>query len=82
MHVNFDFNVEGSGYPELRLPTLTEITFRPHSAYYYSFTATIRDGYKGRGVSLAQLARLIANTVYVERLTTLLSSRLSNIRTF
>jgi len=43
-------------------PTLTEITFRPHSAHCYSFTATIRDGYDGRGVSLAQLARLIAST--------------------
>ncbi|CZT41150.1 uncharacterized protein RSE6_00855 [Rhynchosporium secalis] len=43
------------------LPTLTEIIFRPHYAYYYAFTATIRDGYSGRGVSLAQVARLIAN---------------------
>ena len=44
------------------LPTLTEITFRLHSAHCYSFTATIWDGCDGRGVSLAQLARLIAST--------------------
>jgi hypothetical protein len=49
-------------------PTLTEITFRPYSAYCYSFTATIRDGYDGRGVSLVQLTRLIANTGYVEKI--------------
>ncbi|KAG9228076.1 hypothetical protein BJ875DRAFT_269787 [Amylocarpus encephaloides] len=47
------------------LLTLTEITFRPHSAHCYSFTATIRDGCDGRGVSLAQLARLIASTGHV-----------------
>jgi hypothetical protein len=49
-------------------PTLTEITFRPHSAHCYSFTATIRDGCDGRGVSLAQLARLIANTGHVGKI--------------
>ncbi|KAH6694352.1 hypothetical protein BKA61DRAFT_711903 [Leptodontidium sp. MPI-SDFR-AT-0119] len=49
-------------------PTLTEITFRPHSAHCYSFTAMIRDGCDGRGVSLAQLARLIANTGHVGKI--------------
>jgi hypothetical protein len=49
-------------------PTLTEITFRPHSAHCHSFTATIRDGCGGRGVSLAQLARLIANTGHVGKI--------------
>jgi hypothetical protein len=49
-------------------PTLTEITFRPHSAHCYSFTATIRDCCDGRGVSLAQLARLIASTGHVGKI--------------
>jgi hypothetical protein len=49
-------------------PTLTEITFRPHSAHYSSFTATIQDGCDGRRVSLAQLARLIANTGHVGKI--------------
>ena len=49
-------------------PTLTEITFRPHSAHYYSFTAVVRDGYNGRGVSLAHLAQLIANTGHVGKI--------------
>merc|ERR1711900_1181 len=49
-------------------PTLTEITFRPHSAHCYSFTATIWDGCDGRGVSLAQLARLIASTGHVGKI--------------
>jgi len=50
------------------LPTLTEITFRPHSAHCYSFTAIIQDGCDGRGVSLAQLARLIASIGHVEKI--------------
>merc|ERR1711900_149722 len=49
-------------------PTLTEITFRRHSAHCYSFTATIWDGCDGRGVSLAQLARLIASTGHVGKI--------------
>jgi hypothetical protein len=49
-------------------PTLTEITFRPHSAHCYSFTATIWDGCDGRGVSLVQLARLIASTGHVGKI--------------
>jgi hypothetical protein len=50
------------------LPTLTEITFRPHSVYYYSFTAVVRDGYNGREVSLAQVIRLITSTGYVGKI--------------
>jgi hypothetical protein len=56
--------------PSLRatLPTLTKITFRPHSTHYYSFIAMIQDGCDGRGVSLAQLARLIASTGHVGKI--------------
>jgi len=43
------------------LPTLTKVTFRPHSPHYYSFTAVIRDGGAERGVSFGQLAQLIAS---------------------
>ena len=49
-------------------PTLTEITFRPYSIHCYSFTATIWDGCDRRGVSLAQLARLIASTGHVGKI--------------
>jgi len=49
-------------------PTLTEITFRPHSAYCYSFTAVVRDGCDGRGVSLAQVVQLIASTGHVGKI--------------
>ncbi len=41
------------------LPTLVEITFRPHSPHCCSFTAVIRDGCDGRGVSFGQLISLI-----------------------
>jgi hypothetical protein len=43
------------------LPTLTEVTFRPHSPHCCSFTAVIRDGGAERGVSFGQVARLIAS---------------------
>jgi hypothetical protein len=36
------------------LPTLLEVTFRPQSPHYYSFTAVIRGGCDGRGVSFSQ----------------------------
>ncbi|KAH8787553.1 hypothetical protein F5882DRAFT_110926 [Hyaloscypha sp. PMI_1271] len=49
-------------------PTLTEITFRPHSAHCYSFTAVVRDGCDGRGVSLTQVVRLIASTGHVGKI--------------
>jgi hypothetical protein len=50
------------------LPTLTEVTFRPHSPNYYSFSAVIRDGCDGRGVSFGQLARLIASIGHVGKI--------------
>jgi len=61
-----DFNL--SSLSKATLPTLTEITFRPHSAHYYSFTATIWNSYDGREVSLVQLARLIASTGHVRKI--------------
>jgi hypothetical protein len=48
--------------------TLTEITFCPYSAYCYSFTATIRDGYDGQGVSLGQVVRFITSTGHVGKI--------------
>jgi hypothetical protein len=47
------------------LPMLTEVTFRPHSIYCYSFTAVIRDGCAERGVSFSQVVRLIASISHV-----------------
>jgi hypothetical protein len=40
-------------------PTLTEITFRPHSAHCYSFIATIREGCDGKWISLSHVIQLI-----------------------
>jgi hypothetical protein len=50
------------------LPTLTEVTFRPHSPYYCSFTAVIRDGCAERGVSFGQVSRLIESICYVGKI--------------
>jgi hypothetical protein len=50
------------------LPTLTEITFRPHSAHCFSFTAIVRDGCDGRGVSLGQVVRLMASIGHVGKI--------------
>jgi hypothetical protein len=50
---------------EATLPTLTEVTFRPHSPHNSSFTAVIRDDCDGRGVSFSQVARLIESIGYV-----------------
>ncbi|KAL5312933.1 hypothetical protein ACEPPN_019359 [Leptodophora sp. 'Broadleaf-Isolate-01'] len=50
------------------LPTLTEITFRPHSAHCYSFTATIQDGCDGPGLSLGQVVRLITSIGHVGKI--------------
>jgi hypothetical protein len=47
------------------LPTLTEVTFRPHSLHCCSFTAVIRDGCAERGVSLSQVIRLIVSIGHV-----------------
>ncbi|KAI9769831.1 MAG: hypothetical protein M1840_003825 [Geoglossum simile] len=50
------------------LPTLTKVTFRPHSLYCCSFTAVIRDGCDRRGVSFGQLAQLIESIGYVGKI--------------
>ncbi|KAI9770863.1 MAG: hypothetical protein M1839_003026 [Geoglossum umbratile] len=50
------------------LPTLTEVTFRPHSLYCCSSTAVIRDGCGGRGVSFGQLAQLIESIGHVGKI--------------
>jgi len=50
------------------LPTLTEVTFRPHSPHCCSFTAVIRDGGAERGVSFGQVARLIASIGHVGKI--------------
>jgi hypothetical protein len=50
------------------LPTLTEVTFRPHSPHCCSFTAVIRDGSAERGVSFGQLAQLIASIGHVGKI--------------
>jgi hypothetical protein len=50
------------------LPTLTEITFRPRSPHSCSFTAVVRDGHEGQGVSFSQLAQLIEGIGYVGKL--------------
>jgi hypothetical protein len=50
------------------LPTLTEVTFRPHSPHCCSFTAVIRDGGAKRGVSFGQLAQLIASIGHVGKI--------------
>ena len=50
------------------LPTLTEVTFRPHSPHCCSFTAVIRDGCAERGVSFSQVVRLIASIGHVGKI--------------
>jgi hypothetical protein len=50
------------------LPTLTEVTFRPHSSHCGSFTAAIREGCDGRGVSFSQVAQLIARIGHVGKI--------------
>ena len=50
------------------LPTLTEVTFRPHSLHFCSFTAVIQDGCDGRGVSFSQVARLIESIGHVGKI--------------
>jgi hypothetical protein len=50
------------------LPTLTEVTFRPHSPHCCSFIAVIRDGSAERGVSFNQVARLIASIGHVGKI--------------
>jgi hypothetical protein len=50
------------------LPTLVEVTFRPHSPHYCSFTAVVRDSCDGRGVSFSQLTRLVENMGYIGKI--------------
>ncbi|KAH8745457.1 hypothetical protein BGZ57DRAFT_237292 [Hyaloscypha finlandica] len=50
------------------LPTLTEVTFCPHSQHCYSFTAVIREGCDGRGVSFSQVAQLIASIGHIGKI--------------
>ncbi|PMD12283.1 hypothetical protein NA56DRAFT_500197 [Hyaloscypha hepaticicola] len=50
------------------LPTLTEVTFRPHSIRCCSFIAVVRDGCDGRGVSFSQLAQLIESVGHVGKI--------------
>ncbi|KAI9652875.1 MAG: hypothetical protein M1829_001364 [Trizodia sp. TS-e1964] len=50
------------------LPTLTEVTFRPHSTRCCSFTAVVRDGRDGRGISFCQLAQLIESAGHVGKI--------------
>jgi hypothetical protein len=50
------------------LPTLTEVTFRPHSPHCYSFTIVIREGYNRRGVSFSQVVRLIASIGHIGKI--------------
>jgi hypothetical protein len=50
------------------LPTLTEVTFRPHSQHCCSFTAVIREGCDGRGVSFSQVAQLIESIGHVGKI--------------
>jgi hypothetical protein len=49
-------------------PALTEVTFHPHSPHCCSFTAVVRDGYDGRGVSFSQVARLIKSIGHVGKI--------------
>jgi hypothetical protein len=50
------------------LPTLTEVTFRPHSPHCCSFTAVIRDVCAERGVSFSQVVQLIASIGHVGKI--------------
>jgi len=53
---------------EATLPTLTEVTFRPHSPHCCSFTAVVRDGCAERGVSFSQVVRLIVSIGHVGKI--------------
>jgi hypothetical protein len=50
------------------LPTLTEVTFRPHSTRCCSFTVVVREGCDGQGVSFSQLAQLIESIGHVGKI--------------
>lgn len=67
------------GPPGDSLPTLTEITFRPQSPHYCTFTAVVRDGRSGRRVSFSQLAQLIESIGYVGKVDDLTINALREI---
>jgi hypothetical protein len=50
------------------LPTLIEVTFRPHSTRCCSFTAVVREGCNGQGVSFSQLTQLIESIGHVGKI--------------
>ncbi|KAI9768925.1 MAG: hypothetical protein M1840_004521 [Geoglossum simile] len=50
------------------LLTLVEVTFRPHSPHYCSFTAVVQDSCDGRGVSFSQFARLVENIGHIGKI--------------
>jgi hypothetical protein len=50
------------------LPTLVEVTFRPHSRHYCSFTAVVWESCDGQGVSFNQLAQLVENIGHIGKI--------------
>jgi hypothetical protein len=50
------------------LPVLVEVTFRPHSPHYCSFTAVVWDNCDEPGVSFSQLTRLVENTGHIGKI--------------
>jgi hypothetical protein len=50
------------------LPVLTEVTFRPYSQHCCSFTAVVREGCDGQGVSFSQLTQLIESISHVRKI--------------
>jgi hypothetical protein len=50
------------------LPVLTEVTFRPCSQHWCSFTAVVREGCDGRGISFSQLTQLIESIGHVGKI--------------
>ncbi|KAH8595134.1 hypothetical protein B0O99DRAFT_686985 [Bisporella sp. PMI_857] len=53
------------GSPGAVLPTLTGITFRPHSLHCWSFTALVQDGCDNQRVSFRHLTQLIESIGHV-----------------
>ncbi|KAH8587346.1 hypothetical protein B0O99DRAFT_694618 [Bisporella sp. PMI_857] len=53
------------GSPGAVLPTLTDITFRPHSLHCWSFTALVQDSCDNQGVSFRHLTQLIESIGHV-----------------
>jgi hypothetical protein len=50
------------------LPTLTEVTFRPHSTHCYFFTAVVWEGCDGQGASFSQLGQLIESVGHIGKI--------------